>query len=225
MIVIRTTPAALFLMTFHYACGFYVFSVVIVTNKVPVIRAIGSTSGRATMAFSESRPVGWADVHHLAIDLLQCVNSRDIIISIYPPCPSSSTPLGKPSLRHETALTPVCKARPVSSPTQPPPPPWSHLQPPPRSPPPSLTPAIVTGASGGIGGATAILFARAGCNLVLLARRQQALDDVAAQCVAAAKEMGHNPTITVRTLDVNDRSAVDALVPALKEAGVASFDV
>jgi 3-hydroxy acid dehydrogenase/malonic semialdehyde reductase len=85
--------------------------------------------------------------------------------------------------------------------------------------------AIVTGASSGIGASTAILFARAGANVVLLARRKEALDSVAEQCAAAAKEMGQSPQIIVRTLDVNDRAAVDALVPALKEAGVKTFDV
>jgi 3-hydroxy acid dehydrogenase/malonic semialdehyde reductase len=83
----------------------------------------------------------------------------------------------------------------------------------------------VTGASSGIGASTAILFARAGANVVLLARRKEALDSVAEQCAAAAKEMGQSPQIIVRTLDVNDRAAVDALVPALKEAGVKTFDV
>ncbi|BEJ17893.1 hypothetical protein CspHIS471_0701610 [Cutaneotrichosporon sp. HIS471] len=85
--------------------------------------------------------------------------------------------------------------------------------------------AIITGASGGIGASTAILFARAGCNLVLLARRKEALDEVAAQAKAAAQTMGQNPQIVVRTLDVNDRAAVDALVPALKADGVKSFDI
>ncbi|BEI86855.1 hypothetical protein CcaverHIS002_0702010 [Cutaneotrichosporon cavernicola] len=82
--------------------------------------------------------------------------------------------------------------------------------------------AIITGASGGIGASTAILFARAGCNLVLLARRKEALEEVAAQAKAAAQTMGQNPQIVVRTLDVNDRTAVDALVPALKRPTVSS---
>lgn len=83
----------------------------------------------------------------------------------------------------------------------------------------------MTGASGGIGEAAAILFARAGANVVLLARREDALKAVEAKCQAGAAEMGVNVKTFVKTLDVNDRKAVDSLVPDLKALGVPSFDV
>ncbi|WVQ71145.1 hypothetical protein IAR50_000670 [Cryptococcus sp. DSM 104548] len=81
---------------------------------------------------------------------------------------------------------------------------------------------VVTGASGGIGAATAVLFARAGTNVVLLARRQDALDQVAKQC---KEEGAEGIKIVTKTLDVTDRSAVDALLPALKKEGLERFDV
>ena len=42
--------------------------------------------------------------------------------------------------------------------------------------------AIVTGGNSGIGKATAILFAKEGADLVLCARRKEALDEVAEEC-------------------------------------------
>ncbi|TYJ55881.1 hypothetical protein B9479_003404 [Cryptococcus floricola] len=81
---------------------------------------------------------------------------------------------------------------------------------------------VVTGASGGIGAATAVLFARAGANVALLARRQESLDKVAKQC---KEEGAEGIKIVTKTLDVTDRSAVDGLLPALKKEGLESFDV
>lgn len=49
---------------------------------------------------------------------------------------------------------------------------------------------LVTGASRGIGKATAVAFARQGCNVVLTSRRQEALDEVGAEIAAACPEVG-----------------------------------
>lgn len=45
--------------------------------------------------------------------------------------------------------------------------------------------AIITGGNSGVGAATAMLFAREGANVIISARRQAALDDVAAKITAA----------------------------------------
>jgi NAD(P)-dependent dehydrogenase (short-subunit alcohol dehydrogenase family) len=50
--------------------------------------------------------------------------------------------------------------------------------------------AIVTGASRGIGRATAELLAADGCNVVLTSRRQEALDEAAAELTKAYPEVG-----------------------------------
>lgn len=49
---------------------------------------------------------------------------------------------------------------------------------------------LITGASAGIGAATAILFAKAGSNVILAARRAEQLKKVEEACVAAHKESG-----------------------------------
>jgi NADP-dependent 3-hydroxy acid dehydrogenase YdfG len=74
--------------------------------------------------------------------------------------------------------------------------------------------AVVTGASSGIGAATARQLAQTGYHVVLAARRVHLLDDVAAKITAAGGEA------TTAPLDVTDRSAVDAFA-----AGLARCDV
>lgn len=82
--------------------------------------------------------------------------------------------------------------------------------------------AVITGASGGIGASTALLFAKANVNLVLLARRKAALDEVAERCRAAAQK---DIKVVTLELDVTDRKKVGRLVDDLRALGVGSFDV
>ncbi|KAF8636643.1 hypothetical protein AX17_003451 [Amanita inopinata Kibby_2008] len=49
---------------------------------------------------------------------------------------------------------------------------------------------LITGASGGIGAATAVLFAKGGANIILVARRAEALQEVSRACVDAHKQSG-----------------------------------
>jgi short-subunit dehydrogenase len=73
---------------------------------------------------------------------------------------------------------------------------------------------VITGASSGIGQATAELFASRGARLVLAARNADALEEVAAQCRTAGGQ-----AVAVRT-DVTDIAAVRALADrALGELG------
>jgi short-subunit dehydrogenase len=64
---------------------------------------------------------------------------------------------------------------------------------------------VITGASSGIGRATALAFARQGANVVVAARGEEALRDVAAECRRAGGACLVVPT------DVRDEAAVEAL--------------
>ncbi len=72
--------------------------------------------------------------------------------------------------------------------------------------------AIVTGASSGIGAATAREFASRGWSVVLAARRRERLDEVAAEC----RRAGAPEALPVPT-DVAKREQVDSLVGAAVE--------
>jgi NADP-dependent 3-hydroxy acid dehydrogenase YdfG len=68
---------------------------------------------------------------------------------------------------------------------------------------------VVTGASSGIGQATAIAFARRGARLELGARRLDKLNAVAQNCRAAG-----SPDVNVRLLDVGQRASARAFIAA-----------
>ncbi|MEV4330496.1 SDR family oxidoreductase [Streptomyces sp. NPDC049597] len=74
--------------------------------------------------------------------------------------------------------------------------------------------AVVTGASSGIGAATARQLAAAGFHVVLTARRKDRIEAVAAEITAA----GHQAT--AHPLDVTDRSAVDSFASSLDRCDV-----
>ena len=70
--------------------------------------------------------------------------------------------------------------------------------------------AFITGATSGIGKATAVLFASHGINLILCGRRQAELD-------ALEKELGKQTRVQTLTFDVRDKDLVEAGVRSLPE--------
>jgi len=70
---------------------------------------------------------------------------------------------------------------------------------------------VITGASSGIGAATAITFARTGAQLVLGARGEAGLDDIARWCREAGGEAD------VQVVDVTDAAAVAAFAAAARD--------
>ncbi|MFD7551561.1 SDR family NAD(P)-dependent oxidoreductase [Streptomyces sp. NPDC059816] len=81
------------------------------------------------------------------------------------------------------------------------------------APPPGRT-AVVTGASSGIGAATARRLAAEGFRVVLTARRKERIADLAAELTAA----GHQAT--AHPLDVTDRAAVESFAATLDHCAV-----
>ena len=75
-----------------------------------------------------------------------------------------------------------------------------------NAPTPAAPVAVVTGASSGIGAATARALATAGYQVVLGARRIEKLTEVAEECGG-----------TALALDVTDQSSVDAFAAAVTE--------
>lgn len=75
--------------------------------------------------------------------------------------------------------------------------------------------AVVTGASAGIGEATAIALAVDGWDVVLAARRPEKLEEVASRIAVDAPEA----TAHVVRVDVTDRASVDALAATVAELG------
>jgi 3-hydroxy acid dehydrogenase/malonic semialdehyde reductase len=76
--------------------------------------------------------------------------------------------------------------------------------------------AFITGASSGIGRATAVALAKSGFQLVITGRRRERLD-------ALAQELAPTP-VHILTFDVRDRAAVDVAVATLP-AEFAHIDV
>ncbi|KAI6039056.1 NAD-P-binding protein [Pisolithus marmoratus] len=85
---------------------------------------------------------------------------------------------------------------------------------------------LITGASSGIGAATAVLFAKGGSNVIATARRADTLQKVVERCVAAHKEAGaqHGGKFVAIPLDVSDKNQI-ASFPDKIPAEFRSIDI
>lgn len=68
--------------------------------------------------------------------------------------------------------------------------------------------AFITGATSGIGKATAILFAKNGINLILCGRRQERLDDL-------KKELGKEVQVHTLSFDIRNKASVQEAIASL----------
>ncbi|EJF65794.1 NAD(P)-binding protein [Dichomitus squalens] len=78
---------------------------------------------------------------------------------------------------------------------------------------------LITGASAGIGAATAVLFAKGGSNVILAARRTDALKAVAEACTAAHKESGiqQGGKFATVQLDVADKKQIASFIDKIPQ--------
>ncbi|KAK4053915.1 hypothetical protein OIO90_003752 [Microbotryomycetes sp. JL221] len=81
---------------------------------------------------------------------------------------------------------------------------------------------LVTGASVGIGRETAILFAKAGANLIICARRKDSLNETAALAKQANKDggSGQGGEVVTEVVDMQDRKAISDFVERIKDKQV-----
>ncbi|KAK6902764.1 hypothetical protein I203_108023 [Kwoniella mangroviensis CBS 8507] len=79
---------------------------------------------------------------------------------------------------------------------------------------------LITGASAGIGAATAVLFAKTGANLVLLARRAENLKAVKAQAEEAFKAVGKEGKVLTIEADVRNFEDLDVIPEKVKGEGL-----
>lgn len=70
--------------------------------------------------------------------------------------------------------------------------------------------AIITGATSGIGEATAYAFGESGCNLILTGRRQQRLDEI-----ANTLRSGYDIEVKIAAFDIRDADACRSMVEGL----------
>lgn len=85
--------------------------------------------------------------------------------------------------------------------------------------------AVVTGATSGIGRATALALAELGASLVLVGRDQQRLDDVVAQCQQRAGEDALVAGVRADLADLDDAQHVVEAVRSAAEANRGAVDV